>query len=69
MGGCCSCQSVPDAPDEIIADPVPGQDWHFVVESLGRFNSDYAVYQEKIDNDRKWLFLNQEGKAFSGNAK
>lgn len=63
--GCC--QSVPDAPDTIIPDPLPGQNWHFVVESLSMFNSDVA-YQDKKDEDTKWLFLNQTGSMWDDDA-
>uniref|UniRef100_A0A7S0WKS5 Uncharacterized protein n=1 Tax=Pyramimonas obovata TaxID=1411642 RepID=A0A7S0WKS5_9CHLO len=69
MGNCCSCQSVPEAPDVILPDPQPGQDAHFVVKSLSRFNEDYEVYADKIGDDTKWLFLNQEGKMFSDDAR
>mmetsp|Transcript_15964 Transcript_15964/g.34639 ORF Transcript_15964/g.34639 Transcript_15964/m.34639 type:complete len:298 (-) Transcript_15964:159-1052(-) len=74
MGCCVSTikqffQSTPSVPDEIIPDPVPGQNCHFVVKDLSIFNSDYGVYKDEIvsgdDDKNKWLFLNSEGKVDS----
>ena len=64
MGGglCCGpsgdcCESTPDPPAVIHPDPTGAS--RFVVKKCSRLNKDYVVYSKRVNESKKWLFLNQ----------
>ena len=61
MGRCCGpsdcMESTPDPPAVIHPDPTGAS--RFVVKKCSRFNKDYVVYSKRVNESKKWLFLNQ----------
>lgn len=61
MGRCCGpsdcLESTPDPPAVIHPDPTGAS--RFVVKKCSRFNKDYVVYSKRVNESKKWLFLNQ----------
>ena len=61
MGRCCGpsdcLESTPDPPAVIHPDPTGAS--RFVVKKCSRFNKDYVMYSKRVNESKKWLFLNQ----------
>ena len=61
MGRCCGpsdcMESTPDPPAVIHPDPTGAS--RFVVKKCSRLNKDYVVYSKRVNESKKWLFLNQ----------
>ena len=61
MGLCCGpsdcMESTPDPPAVIHPDPTGAS--RFVVKKCSRLNKDYVVYSKRVNESKKWLFLNQ----------
>jgi len=66
--GCC--ESIPDAPEEIIPDPGEVEQCTFSVASMGMMSNDYVVYKgsESGDKNLRWFFLNKTGSMWNSGA-
>ena len=77
MGCCGSVDVTPDAPEEILPDPVDGEPCTFTVKKAGSnmlvrgLARDYEVLKgtPQTDEEKKasrWLFLNKSGSKWGG---
>jgi len=66
--GCC--ESIPDAPKNIIPDPGEKEAIVCAIDSVGMMSSDYQVWQGEntTDEEMRWFFLNKTGSVWSGAA-
>jgi hypothetical protein len=64
--GCC--ESVAQAPVEIIPDPAEDETCTFSIGRVGMLSSDYVAYQgpDNSIEERKWFFINKTGSIFGG---
>ena len=73
MGGCCSCDATPDAPENIIDDPENGTQQEFTIQKCGwtGLSRDYQAFRGLDDpaEENRWLFLNKSGSSWGGNCK
>eukprot|EP00933_Yihiella_yeosuensis_P066441 TRINITY_DN70715_c0_g1_i1.p1 TRINITY_DN70715_c0_g1~~TRINITY_DN70715_c0_g1_i1.p1 ORF type:complete len:301 (-),score=53.68 TRINITY_DN70715_c0_g1_i1:87-989(-) len=64
--GCC--ESIPDAPKEVLPDPGEDESCTFAIGAVGVLSPDYIAYKgSEVDvQDAKWFYINKEGTFFSG---